>query len=246
MSRVLVIAGCDSSGGAGVVRDLYTLAHFGCPAACALTAVTAQSDAAVSAVEALPPALVQAQIASALAAGDVRAVKIGMLANAAIAAAVAAYLPPRTQVPLVLDPVLWASSGARLIDAAGERVLRAELVPRASLLTPNLPEAAALLGTRTADSVAEQTRQGRALLDLGVAAVLVKGGHGSDAEAVDVLVRTDAAPREFRAARVARGIRGSGCALASGIAAALAAGLALEAACERARGYVLELLHANS
>jgi hydroxymethylpyrimidine/phosphomethylpyrimidine kinase len=246
VNTVLVIAGLDSSGGAGVVRDLYTLAHFGTAAACALTAVTAQSDAAVLAVQALPPQLVQAQIASALAARAIGAVKIGMLADGAVAAAVGAALPPRAQLPVVLDPVLAASSGARLLDAAGERVLRTQLLGRATLLTPNLPEAAALLDTAPARSVTEQVRQAQALCALGPEAVLIKGGHGDGAEAVDVLVRASFAPREFRAARHVRGMRGSGCTLASAIAAALAAGVELGEACARARGYVLELLAANS
>lgn len=246
MNTVLVIAGLDSSGAAGVVRDLYTLAHFGTAAACALTAVTAQSDAAVLAVQALPPQLVQAQIESALASRAIGAIKIGMLADGAVAAAVSAALPPRTQLPVVLDPVLAASSGARLLDAAGERVLRTQLLARATLLTPNIPEAAALLDTAPARSVTEQLRQAQALRALGPEAVLIKGGHGEGNEAVDVLVRAGGAPREFRAARHVRGMRGSGCTLASGIAAALAAGVELGEACTRARAYVLELLAANS
>ncbi|HYL69940.1 MAG TPA: PfkB family carbohydrate kinase, partial [Candidatus Dormibacteraeota bacterium] len=155
-------------------------------------------------------------------------------------------LPPRQTIPVVLDPVLAASSGARLLDAAGERVLRTQLLARATLLTPNIPEAAALLDTAPARSVAEQLRQAEALCALGPAAVLLKGGHGGGAEAVDVLVRAGVAPRQFAAARRARGMRGSGCALASAIAAALAAGAELGEACARARNYVLDRLDANS
>ena len=147
MTAVLVIAGSDSSGGAGLVRDVRTLARFGTRVLCAVTAVTVQSDSEVTAVHPVSTATVRAQIEAALATGRVGAIKIGMLATRAIALAVAACLPPREQVPIVLDPVLASSSGAALLDAGGREALRDNLVPRATLVTPNIPEAAALLGT---------------------------------------------------------------------------------------------------
>ncbi|TLY56937.1 MAG: hydroxymethylpyrimidine/phosphomethylpyrimidine kinase, partial [Gammaproteobacteria bacterium] len=146
VSAVLVIAGTDSSGGAGLARDLHTLAAFRTQAMCAVTAVTVQSDSRVIAVHPLAPDTVRAQIESALATGRVWAIKIGMLGTGAIARAVAACLPPREQIPMVLDPVLASSSGAALLDAGGREVLRERLVARATLVTPNIPEAAALLG----------------------------------------------------------------------------------------------------
>jgi hydroxymethylpyrimidine/phosphomethylpyrimidine kinase len=245
MTAVLVIAGSDSSGGAGVARDLLTLAHFGTAAVYALTAITAQSDTCTTVVSPLTPELVRAQIEAALATRRIGAIKIGMLATAAITVAVAACLPPRTQVPLVLDPVLAASSGALLLDAPGREALRVHLLPRATLLTPNIAEAATLLGTQPATSDAELLRQAEALLALGPEAVLIKGGHGTGSEAVDLLVSAGRAPRRFCAPRSARTRRGTGCALASGIAAALAAGSNLDDACTRARAHVLQLLQAD-
>ena len=242
MTAVLVIAGSDSSGGAGLARDLHTLARFGIEAMCAVTAVTVQSDSRVSAVHPLPPQLVRAQIEAALATGRVGAIKIGMLGTGAVALAVAACLPPRERVPMVLDPVLASSSGAALLDAGGREALRDNLVPRATLVTPNIPEAALLLGTEPATTEEELLRQARAWLALGPAAVLIKGGHGSGGEAVDLLLSAGHSPRRLVASRSAKTQRGTGCALASGIAAGLAAGLELGDACERAKHHVLELL----
>jgi hydroxymethylpyrimidine/phosphomethylpyrimidine kinase len=242
LSAVLVIAGTDSSGGAGLTRDVATLTHFEVEALCAVTAVTAQTDAAVTAVAKLPAALVTAQIASALATGRVRASKIGMLGGADIVAAVSAALPPRERLPLVLDPVLAASSGGELLDASGRAALRAQLLPRTTLLTPNIDEAAALLGEAPAISEDQLIAQGRALCALGPTAVLMKGGHARGTLATDWLIATDGSVRSFSAARVMSGRRGTGCALASAIAAGLAAGLGLAAACEQAKRYVTESL----
>ena len=241
MSAVLVIAGSDSSGGAGLTRDVRTLAHFGVAALCAVTAVTAQSDARVSAVHLVPPQLVRAQIAAALATSRVAAIKIGMLATRATVLAVAASLPPRSATPLVLDPVLAASSGGELLDAAGREALLETLLPRATVVTPNIPEAAALLGAQPASSDAELLQQGEALLALGPEHVLLKGGHGSGAEATDLLFTAGGAPRRFSAPRCAGARRGTGCALASALAAGLAAGLDVTAACASAKRHVTEL-----
>lgn len=241
MSTVLVIAGSDSSGGAGLTRDLCTLTSLGATALCAVTAVTAQSDAQLSAVHALPAELVRAQMAAALATRRADAIKIGMLATAPTVLAVAAALPPATP-PVVLDPVLASSSGGELLDSAGRTALRAALLPRTTLLTPNIPEAAALLGTDSARSEAELLQQAAALLALGPQAVLLKGGHGEGPEAADLLLARDAPPHWLRAPRVRAVWRGTGCALSSAIAAGLAAGLPLTAACERAKQHVTQLL----
>ena len=237
-----MIAGSDSSGGAGLARDLRTLAHFNTAAVCAVTAITVQSHTRVVAVHALPPELVRAQIAAALTSRPVAAVKIGMLASAAVVAAVAASLPPRAQLPLVLDPVLAASSGGELLDAAGRAALRAALLPRTTLLTPNIAEAAALLDARPALEESELLRQAHALLGLGPQAVLLKGGHWHGPEAVDLLVQRGQPPQRYGAPRSPNSCRGTGCALSSAIAAGLAAGLALQDSCLGARAYVLELL----
>jgi hydroxymethylpyrimidine/phosphomethylpyrimidine kinase len=245
VTRVLIIAGSDSSGGAGLTRDVATLAAFGVEAACALTAVTAQTDTRVTAVQALPASLVRAQIEAALRTGPVAAVKIGMLATGGIALAVAASLPEREEVPVVLDPVLGSTSGAALLDEEGRRALRERLLPRATLLTPNIPEAAVLLGEDPAASEAELRRQAERLLSLGPGAVLVKGGHATGAEAVDLLLEAGQPVRLLRAPRAARAQRGTGCMLSSAIAAGLALGLDLGAACARAKRHVSERLQGS-
>jgi len=243
MTAVLVIAGTDPSGGAGLTRDVATLASFGVEALCAVTAITVQSDHDVVSVAPQPATLVQAQIAAALRTRRAAAVKIGMLGTDAIVLAVAASLPPREATPLVLDPVLAATAGGTLLDVPGRAALCATLLPRATLLTPNIPEAAALLGVTPAASAAEVVEQGRALCALGVAAVLMKGGHADGPAAIDWLIGADGGVRELRAPRSAATRRGTGCALASGIAAGLALGLPLAAACERAKQHVTALLH---
>jgi len=243
VTAVLVIAGTDSSGGAGLTLDAATLAHFGVEARCAVTAVTAQTDAAVSAVAVLPPELVRAQITSALADGGVGAIKIGMLATRATVVAVAGAVPPRAVLPLVLDPIWAATSGGELLDRGGREALRELLLPRATLLTPNIPEAAALLERAPAVSDEEIVAQARALCELGAAAVLVKGGHATGAAATDWLVLADGRTRSFTTPRLGAQRRGTGCALSSAIAAGLAARLTLEGACERAKRHVTELLH---
>ncbi len=239
MGAVHVIAGTDSSGGAGLTRDVATLAHFGVEALCAVTAVTAQTDAAVVSVTLLPAGSVRAQIAAALASGRVGVIKTGMLGGGEIVDAVAASLPP--QLPLIVDPVLAASSGGALLDHAGRAALSAQLLPLATLLTPNLEEAAQLLGTQPASTAEEIIAQGCALRARGAAAVLMKGGHAQLPHATDWLITADGA-RSFSAPRSTAQRRGSGCALACAIAAGLATGLELAAACARAKSYVTELL----
>ena len=241
MTTVLIIAGSDSSGGAGLTRDVCTLTRFDARALPVVTAVTAQSDARLEAVHVVPAALVRAQMAAAFATCRIEAIKIGMLATSATVLAVAASLPERAP-PLVLDPELASSSGGELLDGEGRAALRATLLPRATLLTPNIPEAAALLGTRNARDEQELLRQAAALLALGPRAVLLKGGHGDGPEATDLLLTANAAPRWLRAPRSPALRRGTGCALSSAIAAGLAAGLPLAAACEQAKQHVTQLL----
>jgi hydroxymethylpyrimidine/phosphomethylpyrimidine kinase len=241
VSTVLVIAGSDSSGGAGLTRDVRTLTRLDTRALCVVTAVTAQSDAHLTAVHVVPAELVWAQMTAALATRRVDAIKIGMLATRATVLAVTAALPTPAP-PLVLDPVLAASSGGELLDEAGRGALCAALLPRTTLLTPNIPEAAALLGTPIAKSETELLQQAAALLALGPRAVLLKGGHGDGPEAADLLLAVDAAPRWLRTPRIGVTRRGTGCALSAAIAAGLAAGLELATACERAKQHVTQLL----
>lgn len=225
MNAVLLIGGLDSSGGAGLLRDVAAAAEQGVAARVAATAVTAQGAGGVRAVAPVPPEVIAAQIR---AAGEVGAVKIGMLVDAARVAAVAGALP---RAPLVLDPVLAASAGGALLDGAGLAALLARLAPRAALITPNLPELAAIgAALGVSDPVA-------ALLAGGCGAVLVKGGHGAGAAAIDRLHQ----PRgvtEFAAPRRAGDLRGTGCQLAAGIAAGLARGRGLAEAITAAKAAV--------
>jgi len=238
---VLVIAGSDSSGGAGIVRDVRALDALGATPLCAVTAVTAQTHGRLAAVHHIPPAVVRSQIETALVSGTVAAIKIGMLGTAETVRAVAASLPPAAAVPIVLDPVLLSSSGGVLLDEEGRAEMRARLFPRATLLTPNIPEAAALCASPLARSREARLEQGGALLALGPHAVLLKGGHAEEGEAADLLLDAGGA-HWLVAPRVDAHLRGTGCALSSAIAAGLAAGATLEEACRRAKQYVLSLL----
>ena len=243
MSAVLVIAGVDSSGGAGLARDLRTLEQLGAQGLCAVTAVTVQSDTLLIACQLMPPQLVSAAIGAALESGRVAAVKIGMLGSAAIVHAVAAALPPGLGAPIVLDPVLASSAGGSLLDAGGQAALIEWLLPRATLLTPNLPEAAALLGTQVAVGEAALLQQAQQMRALGARAVLMKGGHAAGAQASDYLV--SAADTQCLATALRAGRRrGTGCALAAAIAAGLAARLPLSEACRRAKDHVTQLFDA--
>jgi hydroxymethylpyrimidine/phosphomethylpyrimidine kinase len=242
--HVLVIAGADSSGGAGITRDVQALQAFGADPLAVVTAVTAQSDRRVLAVHPVPPAVVRAQIAAALETRVPDAIKIGMLVNRKTVEAVAAGIETAATVPIVIDPVLAASSGGVLLDAAGRRALAHRLFPLTALLTPNLEEAAALLDSRAADSPAELDVLAQRLLDLGPGAVLLKGGHSTEPEAIDRLACRGEPLRRITSPRIRASRRGTGCALASAIAAQLAAGVELEVACRRAQAYVIALMKA--
>jgi hydroxymethylpyrimidine/phosphomethylpyrimidine kinase len=241
VSAVLVIGGVDSSGGAGLSRDADTLARLGLETLCAVTAVTAQSDTQVIRIHCVPPEVVNAQIESALGTGRVAAIKIGMLGTQATVLVVARLLE-RAAVPVVLDPVLAASSGAALLDADGEAALRAVLLPHATLLTPNIPEAATLLAAPRARSEEQLLQQGRRLLALGPHAVLLKGGHADGPQALDLLLLPGEPPRRLAVPRRAVGRRGTGCVLSTAVAAGLADGLELAAACVRAKDVVTQYL----
>jgi len=233
----LSVAGSDSGGGAGIEADLKTFSALGVYGACVVTAVTAQNTKGVSAIHAVPADVVAAQIDAVLSDLDVGAIKIGMLANAAIVEAVAAGLARHATRNVVLDPILAASTGAELLRADALDALRL-LIPKARVFTPNLFEAAALLEVPMAQDESEMRVQAEKLLALGAGAVLIKGGHGGGPESVDLLVRAEGVVR-LPALRVAtRNTHGSGCTLAAAIAAGLAQGLELEAAAKKAKDYV--------
>ena len=234
----LTIAGSDSSGGAGIQADLKTFAAFGVYGASAITALTAQNTRGVSHVHAVPPAFVTAQIDAVFGDLDVAAVKIGMLVDRNIIESVASDLKRWKPNHVVLDPVMVATSGDRLLSADAVDVLRARLIPMASLLTPNLPEAAALLGEAIASDEAVIARQGKALLAMGARAVLIKGGHGQGSESIDTLFAGgDVLP--LPAPRIATSnTHGTGCSLSSAIAAGLAKGETLATAVRNAKTWI--------
>ncbi|WP_454645697.1 bifunctional hydroxymethylpyrimidine kinase/phosphomethylpyrimidine kinase [Bradyrhizobium liaoningense] len=233
----LTIAGSDSSGGAGIQADLKTFAALGVYGASVITALTAQNTRGVTGIHAVPAGFVTEQIDAVFSDLEVGAVKIGMVAQVASIEAIAAALS-RWAPHVVLDPVMVATSGDRLLAAEAVDALRTRLIPLAAVITPNLPEAAALLDEPVAASEAEIESQGRRLLALGCRAVLVKGGHGEGAESIDYLVGAErtialAAPRI-----ATRNTHGTGCSLSSAIAAGLAKGEDLENAVRNAKAWI--------
>ncbi len=238
----LTIAGSDSSGGAGIQADLKTFAALGVYGASAITALTAQNTQGVDAVLVVPPDFVARQIKVVARDLDIGAIKIGMLATSEIIEAVAGQLDTLPDVPVVLDPVMVAASGDPLLDENAVETLRALLLPRAALITPNLPEAAKLLGTSEAEDEAQMRAQAEALRDLGARAVLIKGGHADGPDAVDILVDGEG-ELPLSALRVATGnTHGTGCTLSSAIAAELAKGATLRQAVTSAKAYVTAAL----
>jgi hydroxymethylpyrimidine/phosphomethylpyrimidine kinase len=234
----LTIAGSDSSGGAGIQADLKTFAAFGVYGASVITALTAQNTQGVSGIHQVPADFVTAQLDAVFGDLDVGAVKIGMVAQLAIIDAIAAGLARWSPKQVVLDPVMVATSGDRLLAADAVAALRTKLIPRAVLITPNLPEAAALLDEPVALGAAAIKSQGRRLLALGCDAVLIKGGHGQGAESIDYLVTGDST-LALSAPRIAtRNTHGTGCSLSSAIAAGLAKGEDLETAVRQAKAWV--------
>ena len=240
----LTIAGSDSGGGAGIQADLKTFSALGVYGASVITALTAQNTKGVTAIHDVPADFVAAQMDAVFSDLDVGAVKIGMVSQRAVIAAIAAGLERWRQSKIVLDPVMVAASGDKLLAADAIDVLKRALIPRALVVTPNRPEAAALLDAPIARNETEMREQGERLLALGPRAVLVKGGHGSSAESVDLLIEPSAFVR-LAADRIAtQNTHGTGCTLSSAIAAGLAKGLALTEAVAAAKSYVTAALAA--
>jgi hydroxymethylpyrimidine/phosphomethylpyrimidine kinase len=239
---VLTIAGSDSGGGAGIQADLKTFAAHRVHGLCAIAALTAQHTRGVTSVEVPPPAFLRAQIDACFDDFDIQAVKIGMLANADMIQAVVKALDQHCPAHIVLDPVMIASSGAQLLANTAIEVLRKRLLPMATVITPNLPEAEFLLGRAIPDLDAMRDACD-ALLDLGAGAVLLKGGHlATGDEVIDLFSsRRESGGRmhrEIRHPRLAVNAHGTGCTLASAIAAQLALGMPLIDACGAAADYV--------
>ena len=237
--RVLVIAGSDSGGGAGIQADIKAITALDAFAMTAVTALTAQNTLGVQGVHPVPPAFLRMQMQSVFDDLGVDAIKTGMLGDTATIETVAAMLAERGPgLPIVVDPVMVAKGGHSLLADAAVAHLRRLILPLATILTPNLPEAEVLTGMTIGDE-ATMHRAAVALLGLGVPAVLLKGGHLPGDDLVDLLA-TSAGVYEFLSRRiVTRHTHGTGCTLASAIAAGLAQGMALHAAVVRARAYVL-------
>ncbi len=234
----LTIAGSDSGGGAGIQADLKAMSALGVYGASVITAVTAQNTRAVTAVEGISLDVIAAQIAAVLDDLDVAAIKIGMLATPDIIETVARGLEG-FDGPIVLDPVMVAKSGDALLQDDAVATLKSVLLPRATILTPNLPEAARLLDVEVAHDTPTLHVQGAALVALGPKAVLMKGGHGSGEDCTDLLIGPDGVWSELTAPRLkTRNTHGTGCTLSSSIAAGLAKGMTPVAAVEAAHAYL--------
>ena len=238
----LTIAGSDSSGGAGIQADLKTFTAFGVYGAAVITALTAQNTRGVMGVEPVRAAFVFAQIEAVLSDLAVGAIKTGMLANADIVEAIARILRAAPSRPLVVDPVMVATSGDVLLAPDAVEAVKRELMPLAMLVTPNLAEAAWLLGGKMAETEAEAAEQARALLAFGCKAVLVKGGHGGGKTAVDILC-DGAGIERFEHPRIdTPHTHGTGCTLSAAVAALMAQGVDLREAVGRAKTFVWEAL----
>jgi hydroxymethylpyrimidine/phosphomethylpyrimidine kinase len=241
LGRVLIVAGSDSGGGAGIQADIKTVTALGGYAATAVTAITVQNTLGVTGVHPIPPEVVVAQARAVLDDIGADALKTGMLGDVAMVEAVAGLLAEAGGVPAVVDPVMIAKGGAPLIADRAVAAVKALMVPRAALLTPNAPEAEALTGL-PATSTDDLRRAGEALLRAGAAAVLMKGGHIAGPTVIDILM-TPAGETTFQADRLeTRHTHGTGCTLASACAAGLAQGLPLGEAVARAWAYVQEAM----
>ena len=242
--NVLSIAGSDPSGGAGIQADLKAFSARGVYGMAALTALTAQNTQGVTGVHLVPPHFVAQQIKAVFTDIRVDAVKIGMIANAGIAEAVAEVLAPHRGIPIVVDPVMIAKGGAALLDPQAVDALTRHLLPLATLLTPNLPEAAALLHEGVAETREQMASQAERLRALGPVAVLVKGGHLDSDESPDVF-STGSGLHWFEAKRVpTKNTHGTGCTLSSALAAELAKGALPEMAVASAKAYLAQAVAA--
>lgn len=241
ISRVLIIAGSDSGGGAGIQADIKAVTALGGFAATAITALTAQNTLGVHGVHEVPPEFVTQQMGVVLQDIGADAIKIGMLHRTNVLEAVIAGLPADCDIPVVVDPVMVAKGGTSLLDIDTRKIVRRQLVPLATVLTPNVPEAE-ILAEMTITDEGGMASAGRKLLDLGPSAVLMKGGHLPGKEVIDLLLIGKDIER-FAAPRInSRHTHGTGCTLASAIACGLAQGLEVNYAVARARNYVLEAI----
>jgi hydroxymethylpyrimidine/phosphomethylpyrimidine kinase len=232
----LTIAGSDSGGGAGIQADLHTFAALGCFGTSAITAVTAQNTRAVTQVQVLTPDMVEAQIRAVLNDFPVAAIKLGMLADSATVETVAECLKD-THCPIVLDPVMIASSGAQLLSNDAVEALKQCLLPLASVLTPNIDEAVLLLGEEGIDGIDAAAAAGERLRQMGPRQILMKGAHLAGSAVTDQLINADGR-KQWQHPRVDGEGHGTGCSLAAAVAAGLAKGYSTTEACDQAIRYV--------
>ena len=237
--RVLIIAGSDSGGGAGIQADIKTVTALGGFAMTAITALTAQNTTGVQGIHEVPADFVSQQMHSVIDDLGVDAIKIGMLHRPEIIEVVANVLIDKLPgVPVILDPVMIATSGARLIEDSAAEALSERLLPHADLLTPNAPEAAALSG-QLVETIEDALIAARSMRDMGPGAILMKGGHLGGDTVIDLLFKDEDQPMRFTGPRIhSSDTHGTGCTLASACATGLAQGLSLEAAVGRAHHYV--------
>lgn len=240
--HVLVVSGSDSSGGAGIGRDIETISSIGVRTCLAVTALTVQTHDAVMEILHSPPGLVADQMRAALQANEVAAIKIGMLGTAETIVAVAAVLRENPQMPAVLDPVLASTSGRAFLEPGAIAVMKRDLMRLCRLVTPNLFELALLVGTQLAVDEGGAVKQGKELLATEARALLIKGGHASGPRSTDILLCSDQEPIRFDSPRLAVSMRGTGCMLASAIAAHLAKARSIEDAVRQGKLFVFEKL----
>lgn len=229
------IGGSDSGGGAGIQADIKTFNCLGVWGLTVITAITAQNPKRVTAFWPLPGDAVRMQMEAVVEEYEVKFFKTGMLANGDIIRTVSESLPEDAR--LILDPVMISTSGTRLLDEEGESALTELLIPKASLVTPNLPEAAQITGMNSINTKNEIEKAGQVMLDLGAKSVLVKGGHGTGEYSIDTLI-TKSGVTEFRSIRYPFDVHGTGCCLSAAITSFLAEGLKLEDACGEAKKFV--------
>jgi len=240
----VTIAGSDSGGGAGIQADIKTFSALGVYGASVITALTAQNTLGVRAIHDPPPEFITAQIDAVFSDLDVSAVKIGMLSRTVTIEAVAAGIDRHAMRNVVLDPVMVAASGDRLLSPEAVAALRLLLIPRALVITPNLPEAAALTDTPIAANEDEMRMQAQKLLKLGAKAVLIKGGHGQGAESSDLLIDAGGFVRLTAPRLPTHNTHGTGCTLSSAVAAELAKGRTLADAVRIAKNYITAAIKA--
>ncbi len=244
--HVLIVAGTDSSGGAGLVRDIETIAAFGLRCCVAVTAVTVQTHEQFHAKIDMPSGSIAQQMRAALTANSVKAIKIGMLVRAELIIEVCEALQQFPSIPVILDPVLISTSGGVLLEPEAIDVLCQTLLPLCTLVTPNVPELALLTNSKAAITQNHICEQARHLSGWHGFSILVKGGHSRGPDCIDMLFQPDCAPKAFTSTRLNASLRGSGCILSSAIAAELARGRDIAGAIRCAKDFVFEQLERDA